>query len=206
MKDKILKEVENYYSEKIRKFGNSPNGVDWNSTDGQHLRFQQLCNVINKASFSLLDYGCGYGELINFLEHNGYSDFNYFGYDISPEMIDTAKELFKHKLKVTFDMNLGQTQFDYVIASGIFNVTANGINEQEWLDYILNTLNQMNNLSKHGYSFNVLTKYSDREFMKDYLYYADPCFLFDYCKQHHSKNVALLHDYHLYEFTLIVRK
>ena len=38
------------------------------------------------------------------------------------------------------------------------------------------------------------------------LYYADPCALFDHCKTKYSRNVALLHDYGLYEFTLIVRK
>ncbi|MBM3138043.1 MAG: class I SAM-dependent methyltransferase, partial [Chloroflexi bacterium] len=30
--------------------------------------------------------------------------------------------------------------------------------------------------------------------------------LFDYCKVNFSKNVALLHDYKLYDFTIIVRK
>ena len=38
------------------------------------------------------------------------------------------------------------------------------------------------------------------------LYYADPCALFDYCKRNFSRNVALLHDYKIYDFTLIVRK
>lgn len=42
--------------------------------------------------------------------------------------------------------------------------------------------------------------------MKDYLYYADPCFLFDHCKRNYSDRVALLHDYGLYEFTMLVTK
>jgi len=42
--------------------------------------------------------------------------------------------------------------------------------------------------------------------MKDDLYYADPCYFFDYCKKKFSKNIALLHDYGLYEFTILVRK
>jgi len=52
----------------------------------------------------------------------------------------------------------------------------------------------------------MLTKYSDREYMKEYLYYADPLFIFDYCKRNFSKKVALIHDYELYEFTILVRK
>jgi hypothetical protein len=42
--------------------------------------------------------------------------------------------------------------------------------------------------------------------MRDDLYYADPCELFDHCKRQHSRNVALLHDYTLYEFTILVRR
>jgi hypothetical protein len=58
----------------------------------------------------------------------------------------------------------------------------------------------------HGFAFNCLTSYSDAERKRDYLYYADPCALFDLCKRRYSRNVALLHDYGLYEFTLLVRK
>lgn len=42
--------------------------------------------------------------------------------------------------------------------------------------------------------------------MKEHLYYADPAELFDHCKRNYSRNVALLHDYGLYEFTVLVRK
>jgi len=94
---------------------------------------------------------------------------------------------------------------DYIVASGIFNVK-NEIIESEWLYYILSTIEIMNKKSKKGFAFNVLTKYSDKEYMKNYLYYADPLFLFDYCKRNFSRNVALLHDYDLYEFTILVRK
>jgi hypothetical protein len=42
--------------------------------------------------------------------------------------------------------------------------------------------------------------------MRADLYYADPAQVFDYCKRRFSPNVALLHDYGLYEFTILVRK
>ena len=56
------------------------------------------------------------------------------------------------------------------------------------------------------FSFNILTKYSEKNYMQDHLYYADPLFFFDYCKQNFSKNVSLIHDYNLYEFTILVKK
>ena len=71
---------------------------------------------------------------------------------------------------------------------------------------MLRTLEKIDALSRKGFAFNVLTKYSDREFMRDDLYYADPIFLFEHCRRKFSRFVSLIHDYPLYEFTILVRK
>lgn len=205
MTNKIIKGVKEYYTEKIKNNGVGAKGVDWNSKESQYLRFEQLCNVINKDQFSIIDYGCGYGELINYIDAK-YSKYDYFGFDISDEMLAEAQKLFQTNSNVKFSSQLNENKTDYVIASGLFNVKLNLATNEEWLAYIIETLNNMNSLSVNGFSFNALTKYSDNDYMKDYLYYSDPLFLFDYCKRNFSKNIALLHDYDLYEFTIIVRK
>jgi hypothetical protein len=94
---------------------------------------------------------------------------------------------------------------DYCIASGIFNLKLE-VPAQAWTDYVVGELHKMDALSQKGFSANFLTSYSDPEYMRPHLYYADPCFYFDYCKRHFSRNVALLHDYEVYDFTVIVRK
>lgn len=207
MNTKILDEVNSYYSEKILKNGATPQGVDWNSAESQTLRFKQLTDVIQGTdAFSLLDFGCGYGSLYEYLLNQNFPDFNYTGFDISEEMIAESRRLFASQPNTNWLTNLpDEHQSDYVIASGIFNVRLNNSNEA-WLQYIIDTLQQMNRHARKGFSFNILTSYSDKEYMKDYLYYADPLFFFDYCKTHFSKYVALKHDYPLYEFSIIVRK
>jgi hypothetical protein len=54
----------------------------------------------------------------------------------------------------------------------------------------------------------MLTSYSDsgRMARRPDLYFADPLFYFDYCKRNFSPDIALLHDYGLYDFTVLVRK
>jgi len=42
--------------------------------------------------------------------------------------------------------------------------------------------------------------------MKEELFYADPLYFFDLCKKNFSRNIALLHDYYEYDFTILVRK
>jgi len=204
MHKKILNKVNKYYSEKIVQYGTTSKGVDWNGKESHFLRFEQLCKVLSyKNNFSLLDFGCGYGSLLEYLKSNNIN-CNYTGFDISTEMIINAKVKYSAK-NIVFKTTLENEKFDYTIANGIFNVKLDALND-DWEKYILDTICKINQVSIKGFSFNILTSYSDKDFIKDYLYYANPFFYFDYCKMNFSKNVALLHDYDLYEFTIIVRK
>lgn len=205
MNKKILEEVDKYYTEKLKTFGATPAGVDWNGEESQENRFKQLLKVVDpeeSGNSTILDYGCGFGSLFNYIQLNKLP-LIYSGFDISPEMINTAKNLYSG---VNWYGSLPDNyKTDYVVASGIFNVKQNQ-QQKDWEEYIFTTLNTINQCSLKGFAFNVLTSYSDTEFMKDHLYYANPSNLFDYCKRNFSKEVALLHDYKLYEFTIIVRK
>jgi hypothetical protein len=91
------------------------------------------------------------------------------------------------------------------LASGIFNVKLQS-DDEAWKAYMLATVDQLDGLSTRGFSFNVLTQYSDPERRRQDLYYADPLFWFDHCKRKYSRFVSLLHDYPLYEFTILVKK
>jgi SAM-dependent methyltransferase len=202
----ILEEVNKYYTDKVNTFGATPKGVDWNGEESQQLRFKELLKIIDpsRGHFSVLDYGCGYGSLFEYMK-TLFSDFKYTGFDISDEMIAAAKKLYSGSNCNWIASSEPEERYEYVVASGIFNVRMQ-TSDVEWKDYILNTLQKMNDIATKGFSFNVLTSYSDKEYMREYLYYADPTFFFDYCKRHFSKYIALLHDYPLYEFTIHVKK
>ena len=205
--DAIKQIVADYYASKLQTHGATHQGVDWNSTESQHIRFNQITKVITPSPAgepcTILDYGCGYGALIDYLEARHIKHV-YTGFDIAPEMIAAAVQIFSDRGQFTSDVT-SLEPVDYVMASGIFNVKLK-TSEKEWSQYILKTLDHMWALSKRGMSFNSLTSYSDAEYMRDDLHYSDPMFLFDYCMRNFSRHVALLHDYGLYEFTILVRR
>lgn len=203
----IISNVAGYYSDKIKSYGASPLGVDWKSKESQETRFKQLLKVCeHETIFSIIDFGCGYGYLTEYMLARNLNFSRYVGFDISADMIRVAMSKYSHYENVEFTSEPTVTHIsDYLVASGIFNVKLS-YSQQEWENYILDMIKLFNELCRLGFSFNMLTTYSDKDCMKDYLYYADPCFYFDYCKKHYSKNVALLHDYGLYEFTILVRK
>lgn len=200
--DEIRSRVDEYYSAKFAEHGASHWGVDWNSTESQELRFDQLLRVCDLAKpFSINDYGCGYGSLAGYLAQKA-SDFTYVGFDLSPEMVAHAAG--EHPAH-TFTTELSSlAPADYTVASGIFNVKV-GVDDARWHAYVQETIEALARLSKRGFAFNMLTSYSDPEFMRPDLYYADPARYFDLCKRSFSRQVALLHDYGLYEFTILVR-
>jgi cyclopropane fatty-acyl-phospholipid synthase-like methyltransferase len=207
-KQAILHSVGQYYSEKLREHGTTSRGVDWNSEESQFLRFSQLLKVIDSESeeLSLLDFGCGYGALLDFLSSD-YAEQNirYTGFDISEAMTQAAETRYREHRSARFlSDSSGLTPHDYTVASGIFNVRR-GISDQEWKEYIFDQLRFMRSLSVKGFAWNMLTSYSDPEYMRSDLFYSNPGEMFDFCKRNFSKNVALLHDYRLYEFTVIVR-
>ncbi|BAO87305.1 class I SAM-dependent methyltransferase [Caballeronia cordobensis] len=206
-KTDLLKEVADYYAEKLAEHGRTPQGVDWNGEQGQILRFQQLSQLIqgHGGAFSVNDLGCGYGAFFDFLQSE-YPEFSYLGVDVSKDMVTSAQSRLGPATQARFITAAEpDTTADYCVASGIFNVRL-GRGDAEWFDYVRDTLDVMDRTSRRGFSFNCLTSYSDEDKKRDYLYYADPCRLFDLCKRRYSRQVALLHDYGLYEFTILVRK
>lgn len=205
-KDNFLSDVATYYSEKLATFGQNPRGVDWNGEESQTLRFEQLCKIISTPTpFSINDLGCGYGSYYDFLA-NRYGSFSYTGIDVSESMIEAAEQRYHANSHARFVLSSEPDQIaDYSVASGIFNVRL-GRSDVEWQSYLEATLDVLDKTSSVGFAFNCLTSYSDADKMRDYLYYTDPCTLFNFCKRRYAKNVALLHDYGLYEFTIHVRK
>jgi SAM-dependent methyltransferase len=176
--------------------------VDWSSAESQRLRFEQLLSVCDtSARFSLNDFGCGYGALLGFLRDRSI-DVDYRGHDVAPEMIAKARALYPDATFVGRDGTLDVA--DYTVASGIFNVKLT-TPPDEWRDYVVHTVDELARLSRRGFAFNMLTSYSDPDRMRDDLYYGDPRWFFDLVKREHSRWVAVLHDYGLYEFTIRVR-
>lgn len=204
----MMKDINKFYLDNLQQFGSTAKGVGWKNDEAQRVRFDQLFKLITtKETFSINDLGCGVADFVDYLS-NEKADFVYHGYDLMREMIDRARVRYLDNKLVRFQTISNPTemsQADYTIASGIFNIRF-ASSDEVWLDRILDTISIMDNKSTQGFAFNVLSIYSDPEFRKSELFYADPLHLFDFCKRNFSRNVALLHDYGQYDFTIIVRK
>lgn len=206
--EKTQKDLIKYFSKKLDTHGPIPKGVDYNGLKSQEIRFEQLVKVIDPdQSFSVIDYGSGYGAMFDFLHQKGW-DFEYFGIDLIEKMVIAGRETHNKFQNAHFTNDEKEVPIaDYLLASAIFNIKLD-TSDNEWIEFTLQSLRKMNVLCSKGFSFNMLTKYSDaeRKTERPDLFFGDPLVYFDFCKQNFSRNVALLHDYDLYDFTIIVRK
>ena len=206
--DETQRRLNKYFSEKLISFGATPQGVDYNGAEAQERRFEQLVRVIDASRpFTVIDYGSGYGAMFDFLQKKGWQ-FEYHGIDLIEEMVLAGRAAHKDFPHAHFTTNESEVpQADYLLAGAIFNIKLDASYE-DWQDFVVKTLRRMNALCSKGFSFNMLTRYSDADRMaqRPDLFYGDPLFFFDLCKRKFSRNVALLHDYGLYDFTILVRK
>ena len=203
--DDLRARVRDYYDGKLRAHGATPRGADWNSLDSQELRFRELARLWEaEPKASIIDYGCGYGALAPWLRRHGHAGA-YLGFDVSVEMIAAAAAASTGLCDVAFTANRQAVPpADFAAASGVMNVKMD-TPDAVWREYVLATIAELAALGRRGFAFNALTSYSDADKQRDDLHYADPRELFDHCQRTYSRFVTLLHDYPLYEFTLLVR-
>jgi SAM-dependent methyltransferase len=201
----ILQEVSAYYTSKLEVHGATPMGVDWNGVSSHEKRHRQFLRLLDESTdASIIDLGCGFGDFLRFLRAAGHLG-HFIGYDIAPSMIEKARAL--HGESDAHRWRIGAEPIevaDFAVASGIFNVKGDIANEV-WTDYVHQTIDTLARAGRRGFAFNMLSMSSDADRRRPELYYSDAAGTLSYCLSRYGRSVALLQDYGLYEFTVVVR-
>ncbi len=127
--DNCLANAQAYWDDKVRASDSNPERVE-QSQRTQKMRFEAFVLNHDLSGRSLLDVGCGVGDLLNHLQRREI-DCEYDGFDISPEMVKLCREKFpgiRFESGNFLDWNPGKS-FDYTIAVGIHNIKLDGARE-----------------------------------------------------------------------------
>ena len=195
---KNVQKIIEHYNSLYKKYGYSDKSIGWGK-NRKNLRYHILCSKFNLNGKSILDYGCGFGNLISYLNYN-YEGFDYTGLDINEKLLNEAKIQYPEYVfkKVNFlNSNLDQ-KYDYIVSSGVHNT-----NIGDNYSIIKDTMGKFNEASNYGFAMNFLSTNVDYEEKK--LFYSSPSKILE-MGLNHSSNVLLRHDYMPFEFTLIVFK
>lgn len=131
--DEAAKEyLIDYFTKRLRHFGDTPASVGW-SEKGQLLRYQAISELLSFNNSSVLDFGCGKGDLYRFLKTKGLN-LKYTGMDINPELIRIAREKYPEAIFRTIDLEKEELneKFDFIIICGVFNLKISGVKESAY--------------------------------------------------------------------------
>lgn len=196
--------IQKRHEASIQRFGYTHQALFWVSKEVQEVRFQQLVKILGdtKQSFSMLDFGCGFGDFYDYLVFHDFLP-DYLGLDVSPEMIRSAKALHPSLEFINgelADMPFIAQQFDYVFLSGALNevVDSDG-------SYAKAVIKELFNLSAKGMAFNLLNKKDDQIAQAVDLQSFYPDEIVSFC-QEFARKVELIEDYLTSDFTILLRR
>ena len=141
--------VDDVYSKYVDKYDkNSIECVGWmDGTENAQKRFQTIYEGGIGNDDSILDVGCGVAHLHTYLSNQGWSG-KYLGVDPNKKAIDLIDEDI-NTMCGTIDGLPEFMKYDWVIASGIFNI---GLREEHSFSIIGNMISHANK----GIIFNML--------------------------------------------------
>ncbi len=127
MKDQ-LEVIRLHYEPRIRLYSEGYEISDWESRDCQRRRFEVLTETVGFSGASLLDVGCGSGDLYRYLVEEKGIDVDYTGVDILQGMIDTARCRHPGGRFIRADIAVEEIpgEYDVVFCSGVFNLDSGG--------------------------------------------------------------------------------
>lgn len=145
-----MEKIKTLYKESYLKYGKSKEALFW-PKGMQYERFELLTQHIQNDNFSILDFGCGFGDLKNYLNLK-FNNFKYLGVDVVDEFINENKKISDSDFLLIDDSSTIDEKFDNICISGTFNINyfeSNYNKHKEHVEKILEKLFYCN-LSDNG--------------------------------------------------------
>ena len=193
----MIDNVKKQYQDAYIKHGNSLEAVF--IPKGRQLeRFSSLLTYVKKESFSILDYGCGLGQMADYVKQK-FPQADYSGVDIVEDFILENKSKYDFgKFEIISDCYDVKDNYDVIAAAGVFNllyVKDKAQHQKIIYDNLSHLFSKTNDLL----SVNFMTDQVD--FIQDGAFHQNVNKLYDFAKKNLTKRVAIDESYMPYEFT-----
>jgi SAM-dependent methyltransferase len=194
-----LSDLTEDYDKSLKEYGESPKALLWWDYRSMAIRFRELVKDVPLDGKSVLDAGCGMGDLLPFLYAKS-TGFRYLGIDANQGFIEIAKKRYEgHNFKHGDPFKAKVGDFDVVLSSGVMNG-----NKPGWLERRKAMIKALFDQTNQVLSFNMaggLRPIPDDSLIA----YADAHEIFDYCKLMTSRVILRAH-YLQKDFTVVMFK
>lgn len=196
-----FKKIKKMYEDAYREHGDSPSSL-LTPKGKNEIRFEALKPFL-KNDKSILDYGCGLGYLLPFIESQK-GDIDYHGVDIIPDFIKANKLKYPHgKFSLITETEFIKKNYDIVFSSGVFNLK-NYEDDSASRNYAFEKIKDLFEITKEVFVCDFLSKLVDFEQEGAQHFSIDE--ISNFCSKNLSKRFQIRHDLLPYEFTLVVWK
>ena len=188
-----------HFQNLVDRFGVDSLASGWRDSRSQTARFAVLVSGGLDPGASLLDIGCGQGDLFAWLRENGYC-IDYRGVDLTPEMVAIARARFpeaRFEAADLFDLD-DSHRAHHVVASGIFF-----LRQAAPFDYLQVAVTHLYRFAEVSLAFNCLSTHAEHQDEGEYR--EDPATVLRFCLTL-TPFATLRHDYHRGDFTVILRR
>lgn len=191
------------FQKSYKAYGYSPSALQWTSRQTMDNRFEALTRALDFENKSILDVGCGFGDIIPFIE-NKTKKFEYLGVDLVEEIVLEARKQYPKYKFTTADYfaNPIKEEFDIVLTSG----TLNGNLGIETLEFRLKAIQVMWEHAHIACAFNMLGSHPQPGNDPGYLvHYADSLEILSFCLTLTPK-LVFIQDYDPEDFAIVMFK
>jgi SAM-dependent methyltransferase len=191
--------IVQFHRRRIAQFGGGTLGaLGWKAPVSQLGRFDVIARVGDMTGSSVLDLGCGYGDLKAYLDER-FADVTYIGVDHVPEFVEEAQRRYKGCPDTSFfRADFGGLQLpavDYVVASGAFAYRRSDP------DFFTGMIQKMYEAATTAVAFNMLDAAVFRPY--DLLEGQDRERILSFCRSI-APDVRLIEDYAVDDFTVFM--
>jgi len=196
-----FKKIKKMYEDAYKEHGDSPSSL-LTPKGKNEIRFEALKPFLKNGK-SILDYGCGLGYLLPFIQSQK-GDIDYHGVDIIPDFINANKLKYPHgKFSLITETEFIKKNYDIVFSSGVFNLK-NYEDDSASRNYAFEKIKDLFEITKEVFVCDFLSKLVDFEQEGAQHFSIDE--ISNFCSKNLSKRFQIRHDLLPYEFTLVVWK
>jgi len=178
MDESLRRHIIDSHRDSLARHGHSPHALFWSSREVQETRFRMLAGIGIASGDTVLDVGCGFADLYDWLAGQGIQ-VSYTGLDLSPDLLKEARR--RHPALPLVGGEIfalhPEPSFDWVVLSGALNWPM-----RDGLEYVRRVVRHMFGLCRRGVAFNLLDARHVSGFGRFGLQCFDPDEIVAYCR------------------------
>lgn len=197
-----------HYEDLFARHGDTPLGFDWPNAADAELRYRVMLELLPGSRdrggqpLQLLDFGCGAGHFLEFLQKEGVADVAYHGIDLSERFIALCGQKFPGVPFSCIDVLAPEVVLpgcDYAVANGVFTEKCD-LAFDDMVAFFEAVVSKLWTATRRGMAFNLMSTHVEWE--REDLFHLPLDRLTGFLTRHITRHLVVRMDYGLREYTV----